>query len=375
LTVLLAISQAAPGRFGLVTTRPVARPAPAPAPATLRGLLGPDARLSSPGGMLLPLRLFLGLTFLYAGVSKLLDRNYLDPGSPLGVHRQMLHAASTSPIGGLVTFTASHSTATGLLIAFGEIAVGLGVLLGLFTRLAAVGGMVLALGFFLTVSWTTTPYYYGADVVFLFAFTPILIAGDGGVLSVQSMIRRSVRDQLQLPPVPTKRESLAVSDEVERRVLLRGGILAGVVGAVSVGLGSVVALQRRRSSAALPARPAPASPAAPSASAGGTVAAPASTPQGTVIAKVSNVQVGHAKQFTDQDGNPAYLLHPSTGSFVAFSAVCTHQGCPVQFDGSGFQCPCHGASFDASGQVTGGPAPSPLTPIRVSVSNGDVVAG
>jgi len=47
----------------------------------------------------------------------------------------------------------------------------------------------------------------------------------------------------------------------------------------------------------------------------------------------------------------------------------------VSFDPSGtqFVCPCHGGTYDArTGQVTGGPPPSPLPSITVQVSNGDV---
>jgi len=45
---------------------------------------------------------------------------------------------------------------------------------------AGAAGAVLALTFFLTVSWNTTPYYYGADIVFLFAWTPFITMGAGG---------------------------------------------------------------------------------------------------------------------------------------------------------------------------------------------------
>ncbi len=340
-------------------------------PASLRARLRSDPRLQAPGWVLLPLRAFLGVTFAYAGVSKLTDRNYLDAATPLGVHAQMLHAASTSPIGWLVTFSAHHATITGLMIAFGEIAVGVGALLGLLTRLAALGGMALALSFFLTVSWTTTPYYYGPDIVFLFAWTPLLLAGDGGVYSLSASLRARVREQMRLPAAPTARESLAVSNEVERRTVLRGGIIAVGIGMVTVVLGSLVALTRRRTGASATGSASADSSPGPSATAGASASAlPGST--GTGIAAASSVAVGSAKSFTAQDGSQAYLLHPSANTFVAFSAVCTHQGCPVQFDGSGFQCPCHGSTFDQNGQVTGGPAPSPLPKIPVKVVNGEV---
>ena len=127
-------------------------------------------RLTDPGWVLLPLRAFLGVTFVYAGMLKLTDSTYLDPTSPNSVHAQMVRAAKTSPIGPLVSLSADLSTATGLLIAFAELAVGLGVLLGLWTRLAALGGLLLSLSFFLTVSWSTSPYFFGSDIVFFFAW-------------------------------------------------------------------------------------------------------------------------------------------------------------------------------------------------------------
>ena len=56
---------------------------------------------------------------------------------------------------------------------------GLGTLVGLFGRLAATGGALLSLSFFLTVSFRDSPYYYGADIVFLFAWTPFVLGGFG----------------------------------------------------------------------------------------------------------------------------------------------------------------------------------------------------
>lgn len=344
----------------------------------VRARLRSDPRMQAGGWVLLPLRAFLGVTFLYAGGSKLLDRDYLDQASPLGVHAQMVRAAASSPIGGLVTFGAEHATLTGLLIAFGEIAVGLGTLLGLLPRLAAAGGLLLALSFFLTVSWTTTPYYFGADIVFLFAWTPLLLAGDGGVYSLGALLRARSRAELGLPEQPGPRETLAVQRDVERRTLIRSGAIAGVIGGVAVIGGSLLALARRPSGSSAGTRSAGnagSSGAAGSPAGAGQSAAPSagSSASGTVISATSAVPVGQAKSFTSADGSPAYLLHPSADSFVAFSAICTHQGCPVSFVGPGFSCPCHGATYDAQGQVTGGPAPAPLTKIPVKVVDGKVV--
>ncbi len=319
--------------------------------------------------MLLPLRAFLGVTFFYAGTSKLLDPHYLDAASPLGVHAQMLHAAPTSPIGWLVTFSAANATLTGLVIAFGEIAVGLGTLLGLMTRLAALGGLLLALSFFLTVSWNTSPYYFGPDIVFLFAWTPLILAGDGGLYSLTAAIRAKVRRDLRLPPVPTARETVATADEVERRTLMQGGVIAAGIGAVTVVVGGLTAFGRR-SYTRSGAPSTTGSSSAPSPSSAGSTGSSATT-----IAAASSVAVGSAANFTAADGSPAILVHESSSSFKAFSAVCPHQGCPVQYVGPGFQCPCHGSTFDQNGQVTSGPSPSGLPEIAVKVVNGEVVTG
>src|SRR6266516_3241088 len=113
-----------------------------------------------PGWVLLPLRAFLAVVFLYGT-------------SPTSIHAQVLAVKHASPIGGLLGPVADHSFAFGLLMAFAEIAVGLGVLLGLFTRIAAAGGMLLALSLWLTVSWQAEPWFTSADVVSLFALTPL----------------------------------------------------------------------------------------------------------------------------------------------------------------------------------------------------------
>ena len=111
--------------------------------------------------------------------------------------RLLRHA---SPIGALVATSAHAPILVGLVIAFSELAVGVGTLAGFYLRLAAVGGTLLSLTFFLTVSWSTTPYYYGSDIVFVFAWLTILAFGDTGVLSLQA----SVTERARRPPPPVR---------------------------------------------------------------------------------------------------------------------------------------------------------------------------
>src|SRR4051812_50203654 len=89
----------------------------------------------------------------------------------------MLSLQHQSPIGWMLGLSAHAPVLVGVSIALGELAVGLATLVGLWVRVAAVGGLLLSLTFFLTVSFHTRPYYYGSDIVFVFAWTAPLLAG------------------------------------------------------------------------------------------------------------------------------------------------------------------------------------------------------
>src|ERR1700730_11995444 len=135
-------------------------------------------RMSSLYWMLIPMRLFLGVTFFYAGVQKLADPQFFKPTAPGYIGRQIIGFAHGSPLHGfLLQFVVPHSNFFGVLIIAGELAIGLGTLAGFLLRPAAFFGLLISLMFFLTASWHVYPYFYGADIVFVFCWLTLLIAG------------------------------------------------------------------------------------------------------------------------------------------------------------------------------------------------------
>lgn len=331
--------------------------------STVRRLINQATKERPIGMVLLPLRVFLGVTFIYAGLLKLSSADFLSQSAPNGVLKQMQNAAIGSPISFIVQHAVEHYKLAGISIALGELFVGIGILFGIWTRLAATFAFILSASFWLTVSWSTSPYFFGPDIIFMAAVTPLITAGDGGYLSVGARIRAIVEQQHGSPAGAPSNQPL--QHEIDRRTLVRTGATAGVLAGVGLLAGGIARFFSK-------ATPAPAAAPTHSSSAKPTSGAPSG---GVKIASASAIAVGSSVQFTDRRGSPAYLLQPAKGKYLAYSAICTHQGCIVGFDrGSDtFQCPCHGASYDGkTGQVLGGPAPSPLTKIQVVETGGNI---
>jgi len=117
-----------------------------------------------------------------------------------------------------------------------------------------------------------------------------------------------------------------------------------------------------------PAQPAPApapppAPAQPGGAGGG----------GAKLAATADVPVGGGVILTDAQ---LVITQPKAGTFKAFSAICTHQGCTVSSVENGtINCPCHGSEFAiADGSVVAGPAPKPLPAQSIKVSGGSITA-
>ncbi|MFD5587687.1 DoxX family protein [Streptomyces sp. NPDC058733] len=138
---------------------------------------------------LLPLRLFLGITFIYAGLDKLTDSSFFHATGAGSIGETMRSVRDSAAIPALVDLALKSPVGFGYAIAFGELAVGIGTLLGLLGRVAALGGALISLSLWLTVSWATSPYYFGNDLAYLMAWLPLVIAGTP-LFSLDALLRR-----------------------------------------------------------------------------------------------------------------------------------------------------------------------------------------
>ncbi|MFB6842892.1 DoxX family membrane protein [Streptomyces sp. NPDC056361] len=182
------------------------------------------------GVVLLPLRVFLGFISIYAGMGKLCDPVYFDGGERGSMVKWLnsLHPwALAEP---LRDFALQHPVGAGLTVAFLQVVVGVLTVLGLWQRAAAVVGALLSAALLLTVSWKTVPVYDSADISYLAAWSPLIIAG-APVYSLDGRIAGEAWRTLG------PRADLW---DLRRRVIRRSTLLASVVVGLTLLIGSVL---------------------------------------------------------------------------------------------------------------------------------------
>ncbi|MEN3583513.1 Rieske (2Fe-2S) protein [Streptomyces sp. ZYX-F-203] len=87
-----------------------------------------------------------------------------------------------------------------------------------------------------------------------------------------------------------------------------------------------------------------------------------------------DVGPGESRLYRDER---VVVSRSAEGSLRAYSAVCTHGGCPMtKLEGAELTCFCHGSRFDATtGEVLRKPATVALPELPVRVERGRIVAG
>jgi len=136
---------------------------------------------------ILALRLMMGIAFLQSGLDKVLSGSFSAAG-----YLQNAPPANGSPVAEL--FVAMGET--GWFVAFvnvavpwGEVLIGLGLLVGGLTRLAAFWGAFLMLLFYLG-NWEITHGYINGDFAYMLVFLSVAAFGAGRILGLDAYIER-----------------------------------------------------------------------------------------------------------------------------------------------------------------------------------------
>jgi thiosulfate dehydrogenase (quinone) large subunit len=340
----------------------------------------------TPGLALLPVRLFLGVTFVYAGYQKLSDPGFLTPGSATYIGTQLHGFANGTPGGFLLRwFALPEPRVAGVGVALAEIAIGLLATAGLLTRWAALAGLGLNFVLFLTASWNTTPYFLGPDLVFCFAWLPLVLVGatDQPALDTLMLGRRTTIARGRTPR-GAQVYAATEGDRQTRNALLSRAL--AISGAATLSIAALAILRRGPAGTSQAASTLLSTPRHGGTTKAGTGAgtstaksAPSTPrlPAGAVrVGSSSQLQADSAAIYHDpSDGSPDIVIRHQSGSLSAFSAVCTHTGCTVGFASGVIACPCHGSEFDPNtGAVLRGPAATPLPAKHVIERRGSIYA-
>ncbi|MER6527130.1 DoxX family membrane protein [Streptomyces sp. NPDC001508] len=197
------------------------------------------------GVVLLPLRIFLGFISVYAGMGKLCDPVYFDGGKRGSMVKWLNTLHPWDVAEPLRQFALQHPVGSGLVIAFFQVVVGVLTILGCWQRVAAVVGAGLSAALIVTVSWKTVPAYDAPDIIYLAAWSPLIIAG-APVYSVDG--RLAGRAWRTLGP----RSDIW---ELRRYVLRRGALVTAVTVGLTLLIGSLLGGAVRDSSRVVVPRP------------------------------------------------------------------------------------------------------------------------
>ncbi|HEX8093038.1 DoxX family membrane protein [Jatrophihabitans sp.] len=172
-------------------------------------------RIRANGWPVLPLRLFLAALFCFAGYAKFSYPRFFEPDSPNGF-RSAVEAAKNghTPLSDVMGPLADHASLFGHLTAVAEIAIGLGLLVGLLTRLAALGGMILTAMIVLSINWNGVKEYTGSSGWFtsvelaLIAALSVFLLGGAGPFALDNLfIRARERQRARDDAEPSFRDS------------------------------------------------------------------------------------------------------------------------------------------------------------------------
>jgi nitrite reductase/ring-hydroxylating ferredoxin subunit/uncharacterized membrane protein YphA (DoxX/SURF4 family) len=266
------------------------------------------------------MRIWLGATWIYAGFDKASDPGFLKAGSSTFIGTQLSAFSVNSPVGFIFSKLIENATQVGIFIMLAEFAIGAATLLWIAPTWAAFGGFAMSLTLWLASTWNVKPYFLASNSAYTILWLSYF-------LFLYGSRRRS-------------------KVSLDRRGFIRGTTVAAIAIA-GAGLGRIFPK---------------------------SVAGASAGPKN--IIKGASFKVGQTHNFVSKAGTPAVLFRTKNGIF-AYSAVCTHEGCTVQFNSasSKLQCGCHGAVFDPfnEAKVVAGPTNTPLAKIEVATEGAWIV--
>ncbi|MBX9361301.1 DoxX family membrane protein [Streptomyces massasporeus] len=182
------------------------------------------------GVVLLPLRVFLGFISIYAGMGKLCDPVYFEGGKRGSMVKWLNTLHPWEVAEPLRQFALEHPVGAGLVIAFAQVIVGVLTVLGCWQRVAACMGALLSAALLVTVSWKSVPAYETPDIIYLAAWSPLIIAG-APVYSVDGRLAGSAWRWLG---------PRADIWDLRRYVLRRGVLVTAIVTGITLLVGSLL---------------------------------------------------------------------------------------------------------------------------------------
>ncbi|MGW6641464.1 DoxX family membrane protein [Streptomyces iakyrus] len=182
------------------------------------------------GVVLLPLRVFLGFISIYAGMGKLCDPVYFEGGKRGSMVKWLNTLHPWEVAEPLRQFALEHPVGAGLVIAFAQVIVGVLTVLGCWQRVAACLGALLSAALLVTVSWKSVPAYETPDIIYLAAWSPLIIAG-APVYSVDGRLAGSAWRRLG---------PRADIWDLRRYVLRRGALVTAIATGITLLVGSLL---------------------------------------------------------------------------------------------------------------------------------------
>lgn len=98
--------------------------------------------------------------------------------------------------------------------------------------------------------------------------------------------------------------------------------------------------------------------------------------QKSLLISKNEIPIGEAKNIIYNNTPAIVINHPGKG-IIAFTRVCTHLGCLVEYEKKSGRllCPCHAGTFDLDGNVMSGPPPKPLPKLQFRVEGNNIILG